>query len=67
MVWTGLIEVKMVRNDQIEPLIFAHVIYEKKREVKVVPGSERSTELPFIEVVRIKDKASLKGKRNDLF
>ena len=62
MVWTGLIEVKMVRNDQIEPLIFAHVIYERKREVKVVPGSDRSTDFPFMEVVRTKDKPSLRGK-----
>jgi len=65
LIWTGFVEMKMVRNDQTQSLIFidcVHVPRETEREAKVVPESSGSTELPFMGVGRTKDKASLRGK-----
>ena len=49
---------KMVRNDQTQPLILidcVHVPSETEREATVVPESSRSTELPFMEAGSWKD------------
>lgn len=54
LIWTGFVEMKMVRDDQTQPLIFIdciHVPRDTERETKVVPELRRSAELPFMEVV----------------
>lgn len=58
LVWTGVIDMEMVNNGQIEPLIFADKFYvisegeKKKRQIKFLPESTRRTEQPSIEIVR---------------
>lgn len=58
LIRTGFVEMKMVRNDQTQPLILidcVHVPSETEREATVVPESSRSTELPFMEAGSWKD------------
>lgn len=69
LVWTGVIDMEMVNNGQIEPLIFADKFYvisegkKKKRQIKFLPESTRRTEQPSIEIVRAyQGKARLREK-----
>ena len=53
LVWTGFVEMRMVRDDQTQLLTFidcVHVPRDTERETKVAPESRRSAELPFMEV-----------------
>lgn len=62
LVWTGVIEMAAVRNGHWFLLINYTWSVRNKRETEVVP--ESGTGLPFTEVVRATDKASLRGKNN---